>query len=190
MVIFHRSPLANLRTVLQIRVIAPSGLRELVIGVLDSEPGVAHVVVHRDATLDPPGDEITADIAREAANDVVDALKALGVHQRGAITMEVLDTVLSTAAYRAEDEAEGDPADAVVWDELVSRTREESSLTMTYLLFLCIACLIAAVGVSQTPRSPSSEPWWSARNSDRWRRWPSHSCGGACIWRAARRWRC
>lgn len=73
MVIFHRSPLANLRTVLQIRVIAPSGLRELVIGVLDSEPGVAHVVVHRDAALDPPGDEITADIAREAANDVVDA---------------------------------------------------------------------------------------------------------------------
>lgn len=93
--------------------------------------------------------------------------------------------MLSTAAYRAEDEAEGDPADAVVWDELVSRTREESSLTVTYLLFLCIACLIAAVGVSQTPRSPSSEPWWSARNSDRWRRWPSHSCGGACIWRAA-----
>jgi uncharacterized hydrophobic protein (TIGR00271 family) len=61
--------------------------------------------------------------------------------------MEVLDTVLSTAAYRAEDEAQGDPADAVVWDELVSRTREESSLTVTYLLFLCIACLIAAVGV-------------------------------------------
>jgi uncharacterized hydrophobic protein (TIGR00271 family) len=104
-------------------------------------------VVHRDAALDPPGDEITADSAREAANDVVDALKALGVHQRGAITMEVLDTVLSTAAYRAEDEAQGDPADAVVWDELVSRTREESSLTVTYLLFLCIACLIAAVGV-------------------------------------------
>jgi uncharacterized hydrophobic protein (TIGR00271 family) len=104
-------------------------------------------VVHRDAALDPPGDEITADSAREAANDVVDALKALGVYQRGAITMEVLDTVLSTAAYRAEDEAQGDPADAVVWDELVSRTREESSLTVTYLLFLCIACLIAAVGV-------------------------------------------
>ena len=78
------------------------------------------VVVHRGAALDPPGDEITADIARESANDVVDDLKALGVKERGAITLEVLDTVLSTRAYRAEDEAEGDPADAVVWDELVA----------------------------------------------------------------------
>jgi hypothetical protein len=33
--------------------------------------------------------------------------------------------VLSTAAYRAEKETEGDPTDAIVWDELVARTREE-----------------------------------------------------------------
>jgi hypothetical protein len=44
-------------------------------------------------------------------------------------------------------EAEGEPADAVIWDELVSRTREESTLTFTFVMFLCIACLIAAVGV-------------------------------------------
>ena len=55
--------------------------------------------------------------------------------------------MLSTRAYRAEDEAEGDPADAVVWDELVTRTREESTLNGTFLMFLCLACLIAAVGV-------------------------------------------
>jgi len=133
--------------VLHLRVIAPTELREPVIDVLDREAGVAHVVVHPEAALDPPGDEITADIAREAANDVVEQLKALGVHERGAITIEILDTVLSTRAYRAEDEAEGEPADAVIWDELVSRTREESTLTVTYLMFLCIACLIAAVGV-------------------------------------------
>jgi uncharacterized hydrophobic protein (TIGR00271 family) len=29
----------------------------------------------------------------------------------------------------------------------VSRTREESTLTVTYVMFLCIACMIAAVGV-------------------------------------------
>ncbi|MBX9638616.1 MAG: DUF389 domain-containing protein, partial [Mycobacteriaceae bacterium] len=53
----------------------------------------------------------------------------------------------STAAYRAEKEADGDPADAVVWDELAERTREESTLNATYLTFLTLACLIAAVGV-------------------------------------------
>ena len=67
--------------------------------------------------------------------------------ERGAITLDVVDTVLSTRAYRAEEKAEGDPADAVVWDELAGRTREESTLNVTFLTFLCLACLIAAVGV-------------------------------------------
>jgi uncharacterized hydrophobic protein (TIGR00271 family) len=34
-----------------------------------------------------------------------------------------------------------------VWDELAARTREESTLNVTFLMFLCLACLIAAVGV-------------------------------------------
>ena len=132
---------------LHLRVIAPTELRESVIDVLRRDKGVTHVVVHRDAALDPLGDEVTADIAREAANDVIDDLKALGLKRRGAITLDVVDTVVSTAAYRAEKEAEGDPADAVIWDELAARTREESSLNVTYLTFLSLACLIAAVGV-------------------------------------------
>ncbi len=114
---------------------------------LRRNPGVAHVVIHRDAALDPRGDEITADVAREAANDIVEALKALHVKERGAIALDVIDTVLSTRAYRAEEQAAGDPADAVVWDELAARTREESTLNATFLTFLCLACLIAAVGV-------------------------------------------
>jgi len=133
--------------VLHLRVIAPAELRDSVIDALRDNPGVAHLVMHRDAAQDPRGDEITADIARESANDVIDALKALGVKERGAITLDVVDTVLSSKAYRAEREAAGDPADAVVWDELAGRTREESALNVTFLTFLCLACLIAAVGV-------------------------------------------
>jgi uncharacterized hydrophobic protein (TIGR00271 family) len=133
--------------VLHLRVIAPTELSESVIDLLSGNPGVAHLVVHRDAAIDPPGDEITAEVARESANDVIEGLKKLKVRERGAITLDVVDTVMSTRAYRAEDEAEGDPADAVVWDELVSRTREESTLNVTFVTFLCLACLIAAVGV-------------------------------------------
>jgi uncharacterized hydrophobic protein (TIGR00271 family) len=133
--------------VLHLRLIAPAELREPVLELLTDNPGVAHLVWHRDAALDPAGDEITADIARESANDLVDALKALGLKDRGAITLDVVDTVLSARAYRAEDEAAGDPADAVVWDELAARTREESTLNVTFVGFLCLACLIAAVGV-------------------------------------------
>lgn len=129
------------------RVIAPVDLRDQVVGALQRQVGVTHIVVHRDAALEPPGDEITADIARESANDIVDELKDLGLRNRGAITLDVVDTVLSTAAYRAEKQADGDPGDAIVWEELAARTREESTLNITFLMFLCLACMIAAVGV-------------------------------------------
>jgi uncharacterized hydrophobic protein (TIGR00271 family) len=141
----HRGDIV--RRVLHLRLIAPTDLREAVIELLAGHPGVTHLVFHRDAALEPRGDEITADIAREAANDVVERLKRLGVRERGAMTLDVVDTVLSTAAYRAEDEAEGDPADAIIWDELAARSREEATLNVTFLMFLCLACLIAAVGV-------------------------------------------
>jgi uncharacterized hydrophobic protein (TIGR00271 family) len=133
--------------VLHLRVIAPVELRDKVVAVLNRHVGVTHLVVHREAALDPPGDEITADIARESANDVIDDLKELDLRRRGAITLDVVDTVVSNAAYRAEKQAEGDPGDAIVWEELSARTREESTLNITFLVFLCLACMIAAVGV-------------------------------------------
>jgi uncharacterized hydrophobic protein (TIGR00271 family) len=132
---------------LHLRVIAPTESSDSVLEVLRREAGVTHIVVHREAAIDPQGDEITADVTRESANDLIGELKALGLKRRGAITLDVLDTVVSTAAYRAEKEAEGDPADAVIWEELAERTREESSLNVTYLTFLTLACLIAALGV-------------------------------------------
>jgi uncharacterized hydrophobic protein (TIGR00271 family) len=133
--------------VLHLRVIAPEELRDPVLGVLRSEVGVANLLLYPGVSLDPPGDEIAADLARECANHVIKKLKELDVHHRGAITLEVLDTVLSTRAHKAEDAAEGDPADALVWDELIGRTREESSLSVTFLMFLTLACLLTAIGV-------------------------------------------
>ena len=132
---------------LHLRVIAPTELSDSVLEILRREAGVTHIVMHREAALDPQGDEIAADIARESANAVIGELKALGLKGRGAITLDVVDTVVSTAAYRAEKEADGDPADAIIWDELAERTREESTLNGTFLTFLTLACLIAAVGV-------------------------------------------
>lgn len=131
---------------LHLRVIAPEDLRDDVIGVLRSEVGVANLLLYPGAALDPPGDEIVADIARESANGIIKRLKELDVQHRGAISLQVLDTVLSTRAHEAEDDAEGDAADALVWDELIARTREESTLSLTFVLFLTLACLLAAIG--------------------------------------------
>lgn len=128
--------------------IVPTDMRDDVVAVLRRQVGAAHILVHPGAAVDDPpgGDEITAIIARECANDVVKSLKELDAQHRGAILLTVVDTVLSTRAHKAEDDAEGDPADAVVWDELIARTREESTLSLTFLSFLTLACLLAAVG--------------------------------------------
>jgi uncharacterized hydrophobic protein (TIGR00271 family) len=129
-------------------VIAPEDLRDDVIAVLRRQVGVANVLLYAGVAVEPPGDEITADIARECADGLIEELKALGLERRGAITLQVLDTILSTRGHRAEKDAYGDPADAVIWDELIARTREDSTPSMTFFIFLVLACLLAAIGVA------------------------------------------
>jgi uncharacterized hydrophobic protein (TIGR00271 family) len=65
----------------------------------------------------------------------------------GGITLETVDIALSDAATAAEEAAPGDPNDAVIWEELIARTGEESRLTVTFQAFLTIALILAAIGV-------------------------------------------
>lgn len=137
---------------LHLRVVCPPGRTADVRTVLDAEPGVAHLVVHPGVAVHPVGDLVEADVARECADDLLGRLSDLGVDHDGGITLEQLDTVLSDRADAAEEAAPGDGADAVVWDELIQRTGEESRLSGTFLTFLTIACLLAAVGaVTDSP---------------------------------------
>jgi uncharacterized hydrophobic protein (TIGR00271 family) len=133
--------------VLHLRAICPAERTDAVLAALRQDPGVTHVVVLRGAAVDPVGDVVEADIAREATDAVVAALCDLGVDRDGGVTLEQIDTALSDAADRAEVAAPGDGADAVVWEELLSRTGEESRLNATFLSFLTIACLLTAVAV-------------------------------------------
>lgn len=132
---------------LHLRAICPPEHTAAVVDLLREHPGAAHVVLLPGAAVLPPGDVIEADVAREAADDMIAALCALGIDHTGGITLEQIDTALSDAADKAEEDAPGDGADAVVWEELLARTGEESRLNLTFLAFLAIACLLAAVGV-------------------------------------------
>ncbi|MGU3294477.1 DUF389 domain-containing protein [Williamsia sp. M5A3_1d] len=132
---------------LHLRIIAPDHCGVDVVALLREAVGITHLIVHPGAALEPAGDLIEADITREAVNDVLDDLLALGLTHDGAITMEPLDTVISDAAVRAEKDAPGDPDDAIIWEELTRRTREDATLSVTFVTFLTLACLLAAVGV-------------------------------------------
>ncbi|SDY34780.1 uncharacterized hydrophobic domain-containing protein [Amycolatopsis xylanica] len=132
---------------LHLRAVCPPDKTDKAVEVLRAHPGTAHLIVHRGVAVLPEGDLVEVDVAREAADEIVGALCTLQLDTSGGITLEAIDTALSDAADRAEEAAPGDGADAVVWQELIARTGEESRLNVTFQAFLTIACLLAAVGI-------------------------------------------
>jgi len=108
---------------------------------------VAHVVHVPGAACDPPGQLVLCDVAREAANGVIEWLQGEGIHRSGAITVEALEAVVSDAAAAAERRAPGHGADALVWEEIEARARAEELVTGTFLTFITIAAVIAGVGI-------------------------------------------
>jgi uncharacterized hydrophobic protein (TIGR00271 family) len=135
-----------------LRVIAPSDKTGAVRQLLLDAPGATHVTVLAGVAVQPAGDVVEADVTREAVDDVLGALCELGVDRTGGVTLETIDTTLSDGADAAEAAVPGDPQDAIVWDELVARTGEDSRLSIGFQAFLTIACLLAAIGaVTDSP---------------------------------------
>ena len=132
---------------LNLRISSPRDRTEDVLRILRADPGVSSLAVVRDASLRPVGDLVIADVAREAANDVVDGLRALGVHREGSLHIEPVSTWLSEGGYKAERTTPGSGADAVVWAEVTQRAYEDSELNWTYASFMTLATLIAAIAI-------------------------------------------
>ena len=111
-----------------------------------AEPGATHVTVLPGVAVQPVGDVVEADVTRESVDGVLSSLRGLGIDRAGGVTLGTIDTTLSDAADAAEQAAPGDPMDAVIWEEVVARTGEESRLSISFQVFLTIACLLAAIG--------------------------------------------
>jgi uncharacterized hydrophobic protein (TIGR00271 family) len=132
---------------LQLRVTVPSDRTDRVRRLFEDDPGTAHLAVLPGASVAPVGDLVLADVARESADGLVRALRDLDVHRDGAIAITSVDAAVSSAARRAEKEAPGDAADAVVWEQVVRTTDADSALSVSYLAFLTIAVLLAAIAI-------------------------------------------
>ncbi|CAM5727452.1 DUF389 domain-containing protein [Streptomyces microflavus] len=132
---------------LHLRLIVPDTTTDEVVTLLESTVGTAHLVVLPGAARSPAGDVVMCDVAREAGDELIGALRRLGIAESGAISVEHLDLTLSSHADKAEHEAPGDGADAVLWEELTEATHEESTFSITYVSFLALATMLAACGV-------------------------------------------
>ncbi|MBW5485599.1 DUF389 domain-containing protein [Streptomyces bambusae] len=132
---------------LHLRLITPADRTEAVVEVIGSTVGTTHLVVLPGAARNPEGDLVLCDVAREAGDQLLHELRLLGVDRDGSIAVENIDLTLSKRADEAELEAPGEPADAVIWEQLAEATHEESALTITYAAFMILATMIAACGV-------------------------------------------
>jgi uncharacterized hydrophobic protein (TIGR00271 family) len=132
---------------IQLRAIVPAAMSIAVVDLLEQAPHVSALAIHRGAGLRPPGDVITADVAREGANAVIDGLREIGVAREGTLHVEEVPTWLSRAALDAEEAAPGASADAVVWAEVANRSYAESELNWTYLSFMVMATMLAAIAI-------------------------------------------
>ncbi|WP_330184251.1 DUF389 domain-containing protein [Nocardia sp. NBC_01503] len=132
---------------LHLRIMAPATMTEDVLGALECDEAVTGLAVFRGAAVRPAGDVVTAQVAREAANDVVNRLRALKVHREGSIEIEEVQTWLSRSGFDAEVRTPGSSADAVVWAEVTQRSYEETELNWTYLSFMTLATIIASIAI-------------------------------------------
>lgn len=132
---------------LHLRMITPHHLTDQVVELIDRTVGTTHLVVLAGAARDPAGDLVLCDVAREAADELLQEMRSLGIDKTGSIAVENIDLSISRRADAAEEEAPGEAADAVVWEQLAESTHEESTLTITYVAFMILATMIAACGV-------------------------------------------
>jgi uncharacterized hydrophobic protein (TIGR00271 family) len=132
---------------LHLRLITPPDRTEEVVRVIEKTVGTTHLAVVEAAARNPSGDLVLCDVAREAGDELIGQLRDLGIHECGSIAVENIDLSLSKRADKAEAEAPGEGADAVLWEQLAESTHEESTLSVTYMAFLTLATMIAACGV-------------------------------------------
>lgn len=132
---------------LHLRLVVPNDRSADVTAFLVEDPRVTNVIVLPGASLEPAGDAVFCDVAREGASDVLGRLRGLGLDDAGTVAIHDVDASPSSRAREAEQSAPGSPDDAVVWDVVVERAYADARASWSFYAFLTLATMIAAVAV-------------------------------------------
>jgi len=132
-----------------LRIVAPAHSAEKAVDLLCAAGSVVNVIHLRGVAQKPEGDVILCDVAREDASVIIGDLRELNIPHEGSIAIEMIDTEISDYFVAAEKAAKGLPTDAVVWEEVEARTSENTELSISFLLFMVLAMIIAAVGIME-----------------------------------------
>jgi hypothetical protein len=132
--------------VIHLRLVVPADLAEQVLVLLRAVSSALNLIHLPGAARSPEGDLVLVDVPREDAS-TVSRLQELGLGEGGTIATIEIDAAVSKLAVAAEQAAAGSPADAVVWEQVEARTSETAVLSGSFLAFMILATLIAAVGI-------------------------------------------
>lgn len=132
---------------LHFRLVVPSHQCDDLLEELGQDPAVTNLVVLRGAAVEPPGDVVFCDVAREAASRLLDRFRELRIDDAGSVSVQAIESTFSRSAREAEAAVPGFAVDAVVWQEIDQYASDESTLSFAFLAFLVVATLIAAIGV-------------------------------------------
>lgn len=132
---------------LHVRLIVDVRDRDAVLDYVRSHVGTVNLVHVPGGALQPPGDVILFDVAREASNEVLEWLQHAGVHERGTINVVHAQLSIGAATELAHHQAPGEAEATVFWAEVEAEATSECDLTVSYLVYFAVAAVIAAIGI-------------------------------------------
>ncbi|HET7068091.1 MAG TPA: DUF389 domain-containing protein [Nocardioides sp.] len=130
-----------------LRLTLPPDLTEPTVGLLRRHEWSTNVTMQPGASVEPEGDLVEADVARERVNEVLDELERLGACDRGGVLVTTPSATPFAAADRLERAAPGDPDDAIIWDSVLAEAEAGARPTVSSLVFLILAVVLAAIAV-------------------------------------------
>jgi uncharacterized hydrophobic protein (TIGR00271 family) len=130
-----------------LRLTLPPDLTEPTVGLLRRHEWSTNVTMQPGASVEPEGDLVEADVARERVNEVLDELERLGACDRGGVLVTTPSATPFAAADRVERAAPGDPDDAIIWDSVLAEAEAGARPTVSSLVFLILAVVLAAIAV-------------------------------------------
>lgn len=129
------------------RLNVPADLTPRVRDLLLDQECATNLTLVEGASLEPEGDLIECDLARELAGEVLDRLVELGLGERGGIVLTTPSGTPFAAAQRLEAAAPGHPDDAVMWDSVEATATAGSVPTVSFHVFLVLAVALASIAV-------------------------------------------
>jgi uncharacterized hydrophobic protein (TIGR00271 family) len=130
-----------------LRLTVPADLSGPVRALLLEHECTTNVTLAEGACLQPEGDLVECDVAREQAGQLLHQLGELGLEESGGIVITTPTGTPFAEARRLEAAAPGHPDDAVIWESVEAQAESGAVPTVSYLVFLVIAVSLASIAV-------------------------------------------